>query len=186
MSKISGGIVALITSQYMWAGVLGYLVAQVAKTIISSLHGKRLMLKETLTSGGMPSTHSATVVALATVVGLKNGFGSAIFAVAFFFALIVCYDALKVRRAVGEQGAAINRLIQIVKRDARLTQIYLENAEVTDKNVAERTTTAQEKLTKQTNKISQPYFARGHTPLQVLVGALVGVAVGVIVAWIAQ
>jgi acid phosphatase family membrane protein YuiD len=83
---------------------------------------------------------------------------------------------------VGEQGAVINRLIQIVKRDAKLTEIYLENTEVLSGKVAKKTTTAQAKLAKQTSRIAQPYFARGHRPAEVIVGALIGLVVGVTVA----
>jgi acid phosphatase family membrane protein YuiD len=71
-------------------------------------------------SGGMPSSHSATVVAMATIIGLHDGIGSGLFALSALFALIVMYDAMKVRRSSGEQGEAIRELIKEQKSKVKL------------------------------------------------------------------
>ena len=60
----------------------------------------------------MPSSHSASVAALSTAVGLQEGYGSALFAVTLYFSLIVMYDAAGLRRAAGKQAAVLNRLIE--------------------------------------------------------------------------
>jgi acid phosphatase family membrane protein YuiD len=63
-------------------------------------------------TGGMPSSHSASVAALSTAVGLQEGFGSALFGITLYFSLIVMYDAAGLRRAAGRQAAVLNRLIE--------------------------------------------------------------------------
>ena len=97
-------------------------------------------------SGGMPSVHTASVMALATIVSLEDGLSSPIFAVAILFAAIVIYDAINVRRATGEQGRAIEELIK-----------------------------------KTGVKVRTPFNARGHKLLEVLIGAILGIVVGVVV-----
>lgn len=100
-----------IFSPYMVAGFLGYFLAQLAKMVIYSVKDHKLSWREFFKSGGMPSSHSAVVVALATVIGIDAGFGTPLFALAAWFAIIVIYDATHVRRATGDQGLAINDLI---------------------------------------------------------------------------
>lgn len=101
------------TIAYLLVIVIAWLCAHVVKYIIDLIKhenygfGARLFM-----SGGMPSSHSATVVSLATVIGLNHGFGTAIFGMATLFSLIVMYDAAKVRRSSGEQGLAIQELIK--------------------------------------------------------------------------
>jgi len=105
-----------IVSPYLIAPAFGYLIAQFAKIITYFIKYKKLDWREFFRSGGMPSSHSATVMALTTTIGVKQGFGSPIFAIALIFAIIVIYDATHVRRATGEQGTAINELIGDNKR----------------------------------------------------------------------
>lgn len=66
-------------------------------------------------SGGMPSAHSATVVALASIVGMRDGMEAPVFAVALLFAAVVMYDAIMVRYSVGEQGEAILSILRETK-----------------------------------------------------------------------
>ncbi len=94
-------------------------------------------LRRGLRSGGMPSGHTADMVALSTYLGLWQGFDSAIFALAVGVTIIVMYDAMNVRYAVGKMGAELNRV------SGKKMRVY-----------------------------------EGHTLPQVIVGALVGVAVG--------
>jgi hypothetical protein len=72
----------------------------------------RWNLRRFVETGGMPSSHSASVAALSTAVGLQEGFGSALFGVTLYFSLIVMYDAAGLRRAAGKQAAVLNRLIE--------------------------------------------------------------------------
>ena len=97
----------------------------------------------------MPSSHSAVVAGLATLVGKYEGVGSSTFAVAFIMAFIVMYDACGVRRAAGKQAALLNKLVETPG---------LTGVQVSEKLVE----------------------VLGHTPIQVIVGALIGVIAGLI------
>ena len=97
----------------------------------------------------MPSSHSAIVVSLATLVGKYEGVDTSIFAVSLIMAFVVMYDACGVRRAAGKQAALLNKIIETPGLTGG--QVY-------------------EKLVE----------ALGHTPVQVFVGALIGVVVGLI------
>ena len=94
-----------------------WLIAQIIKVVIYSVQDRRLRLSYLVSMGGMPSAHSATVCSLATTIGLKNGFNSALFAIAVFFALIVMYDAAGVRKTVGTHSGVINRILDELFRD---------------------------------------------------------------------
>ena len=100
-------------SPYIIAVVIAWVAAQGSKYLIQVVKTRSLAsFRQLYLSGNMPSSHSATTVALATVVGLYQGVSSAIFGVAALFAAIVMYDAVMVRRSSGEQGAAIRALIK--------------------------------------------------------------------------
>jgi acid phosphatase family membrane protein YuiD len=102
-----------IISPYILAIVSAWVLAHIIKYSIAGLRGKRLDLTHQLfISGGMPSSHAATSVAVWAVVLLNEGYRSAIFGLATLVVLIVCYDAVKVRRSVGEQGNAIQEIIK--------------------------------------------------------------------------
>lgn len=97
----------------------------------------------------MPSSHSAVVAGLATMIGKYEGVGTPIFAVSLIVAFVVMYDACGVRRAAGKQAALLNKLIETPG---------LTGMQVSEKLVE----------------------VLGHTPVQVFVGALIGVVVGLI------
>lgn len=100
-------------SPYLIALALGWAIAHLSKLIIDLVRGKRVnVLREFFISGGMPSSHASTSVAVWSVVLWRDGIESALFGLATLFMLIVCYDAVKVRRSVGEQGKAIIQLIK--------------------------------------------------------------------------
>jgi len=105
-------------------------------------------------SGGFPSSHSSFVATLSTLIGLKHGFNSDLFAIVLIFSLIVTYDASGVRRAVGEQANVLNNLIQHlnVKNIERDPEILKEDLKE----------------------------LIGHTPLEVFAGVLLGVSVAFI------
>ncbi len=132
---------------YLITIVVGWLLAHVVKYVIAVRKGKQVDFTHQLfMSGGMPSSHATTSVALWTVIALKDGIDSGLFGLATLFVLIVCYDAVKVRRSSGEQGEAIVQLIKASKSDIRL-----------------------------------PRTAKGHTPIEVLAGAIFGAVIGSIV-----
>lgn len=85
---------------------------QLLKFIATLIVLRRLDVRRLLGTGGMPSSHSASASALATAVGLQVGWGSPLFAVATYFALVVLYDATGIRRAAGRQAAILNRMIE--------------------------------------------------------------------------
>lgn len=134
-------------SPYILAGASGWIVAQVTKYIVLRIRGRKVnALKQLYLSGSMPSAHSATVVAVLVVVGLKDGITSGLFGVMLLFASVVMYDAMMVRRSSGEQGASLTELIK-----------------------------------EQKSKVRLPRVAKGHTPLEVLAGAALGMIIGFIV-----
>jgi uncharacterized protein len=129
----------------LWVALtIGFLV-QLFKFLASSLFERRLNFRRLVETGGMPSSHSASVAALSTAVGLRAGFDSVLFAVSVYFSLIVMYDAAGLRRAAGRHATMLNRLIDShYQHDKRLVEMRLLEL-------------------------------LGHTPFEVLVGAVVGV-----------
>ncbi len=114
---------------------------------------RRWNLRRFVETGGMPSSHSASVAALSTAVGLHQGFATPLFGVTLYFSLIVMYDAAGLRRAAGRQATLLNRLIEE----------NWEHREVEAHRLME---------------------LLGHTPLEVLVGALLGVASALLWDWV--
>ena len=142
----------LLHNQIFVAAVLGWLVAQVLKTIIHMIVNKQFVAERMVGGGGMPSSHSATVCALATATGMRYGGGSFEFAVAIMLAIIVMYDAMGVRRETGIQGRVLNEMLDIfmnmgkeISAEAKLKELV------------------------------------GHTPLQELMGAVLGCVIAVLV-----
>jgi acid phosphatase family membrane protein YuiD len=131
-------------SPYIIAIVAGWTISQLIKTIIAAFRHRTLSLRGILfVSGGMPSSHSATIMAVWTVILLSEGWTSGLFGLASAVALVFLYDAVKVRRSSGEQGVALSALIQ-----------------------------------EQKSEVPLPRVAMGHTPLEVVIGSLLGIAVG--------
>ncbi len=137
------------------AAVMGWFVAQVLKTIIHLIVTKQFVLERMVGSGGMPSSHAATVCALATAAGLEFGGGSFEFAVAVILAIIVMHDARGVRRETGIQARILNEMMEVFRKMGNKM-------------------TAEERLKE---------FV-GHTPLQVLVGAVLGIIIGAGTWWL--
>lgn len=136
-----------LLSPYLIAIVAAWLIAQGAKYVLVALKTRNFdHVRQLYLSGNMPSAHSATVMALTTVVAFREGIESDLFAIVALFAAIVMYDAMMVRRSSGEQGQAIQALIK-----------------------------------EQKSHVPLPRAARGHTPLEVFVGALLGAVIGLIV-----
>ncbi len=102
----------LITNPFLLTGVSSWFVAQVAKTVLHLIIYKKLDFARMYGDGGMPSGHSATVASLATICGLRCGFGSVEFAISAIMAIIVCHDATGVRRETGKQAMILNELLE--------------------------------------------------------------------------
>lgn len=99
-------------SIYIVIGLTAWVIAQLTKYIIATLTKKKLADSSRLyLSGGMPSAHATTTVAMLTAIAIKEGVGSGLFAVMAIFTAVVIYDAVMVRRSSGEQGEAILSLI---------------------------------------------------------------------------
>ncbi len=100
---------------------VAWLVAQGLKYIVDAIRTHTLKhFRELYISGNMPSAHSATTMSLTTLIGLSEGIDSMIFALSALFAAVVMYDAMMVRRSVGEQGVAIRELISATGNDKKI------------------------------------------------------------------
>ena len=141
---------ALIHNTLFMSAVTGWFVAQILNTAIHmyffGFNAERLV-----GSGGMPSSHSATVCALATAAGYQYGGGSFQFAITAIFAIVVMYDAIGVRRETGLQAQVINEMMDFFKTMGQPVSY-------------------EEKLKE---------FV-GHTPMQVLVGAILGILIALL------
>ena len=103
----------LVHNRIFVSAVLGWFIAQVLKTIIHLFLTKQFVAERMIGSGGMPSSHSATVCALATATGMVYGGGSFEFAIAVILAIIVMHDAMGVRRETGIQAKVINEMLEV-------------------------------------------------------------------------
>ena len=136
-----------ITNKYLYLPFLVWFCIQTFKVIYDLVTTKKFNFKRIIGAGGMPSSHSAIVMAITVMIGKKVGFDGWEFAVALVFSCVVMYDAAGVRRAAGKQATLLNKIIAT----PGLTGVQV-----------------QEKLVE----------VLGHTPLQVLVGAIIGIIVG--------
>lgn len=151
----------LIYNSVFIAAAASWFVAQVVKGIIGSVKAGRFRIGYFLEGGGFPSGHSATVTGLTLMSGLSYGFDSPVFAVSFFFACVVIFDAQGVRAETGRQSRFLNRL-------------YQEHPELLpDVSDEER-----ERLNEGT------YFEEhiGHTIKEIVAGVIVGVIVAVLLS----
>lgn len=135
--------------KYLIVPMSVWLCIQIFKVIWDLVATHKFNFKRILGAGGMPSSHSAVVTSIATMIGKTQGINSPIFALAVMFAFVVMYDAAGVRRAAGKQAKLLNKLVETPG---------LSNIQV------------QEKLVE----------VLGHTPMQVIVGAAIGVIVGLV------
>lgn len=140
---------AFLQNKYIYIPFLLWFSIQLFKVIWDLVTTKKFNFKRIMGAGGMPSSHSAVVAGLATLIGKYEGVNSSIFAVSLIMAFVVMYDACGVRRAAGKQAELLNKLIET----PGLTSLQVS-----------------EKLVE----------VLGHTPVQVFVGALIGVIAGLI------
>lgn len=112
----------LLSNRPLVASASAWLIAQISKLIIGLVRERRVNVRYLASAGGMPSSHSALVAALATAVGLEHGLSSTQFAVAAVFAAVVLYDAAGVRRAVSVQARILNRMLEEVIEYQRFSE----------------------------------------------------------------
>lgn len=103
--------IAFLQNKYIYIPFLLWFGIQLFKVIWDLVTTKKFNFKRILGAGGMPSSHSAVVTSLATLIGKSEGFNSPIFALSLIFACIVMYDAAGVRRAAGKQAQLLNKII---------------------------------------------------------------------------
>ena len=130
--------------------LLAWFLAQLIKVIVELVLLRRFDVKRFVSSGGMPSSHSALVVAAATAIGRLYGFDGPAFALAAVLSAVVMYDACNVRRSAGDTARLVNQLLEHV-----------------------------EKLTAE-DFADDLKIIMGHTPLQVAAGALLGLGIGLL------
>jgi len=131
--------------------LLAWFLAQLIKVVLDLLLLRQFHVKRFVSSGGMPSSHSALVVACTTAIGRLYGIEGPVFALAVILSAVVMYDACNVRRSAGDTAHLVNQLLMHVEK--------LTAQELAD-NLKE---------------------VMGHTPLQVAAGAMLGLGVGLLV-----
>ena len=141
--------IGFIQNKYIYIPFLLWFGIQLFKVIYDLVTTKKFNFKRIMGAGGMPSSHSAVVAGLATLIGKYQGVDTPIFALSLILAFVVMYDACGVRRAAGKQAKLLNKLI--------------ETPGLTGVEVSERLVEV-----------------LGHTPVQVVAGAAIGVIVGLI------
>ena len=141
----------LVHNEILMSAGLSWGLAQIIKTIIHLILTKKFVAERLIGSGGMPSCHSATVCALTTSVIINEGINSPFFAIAAILSIIVMYDAMGVRRETGIQAKVLNELTEVIEKMGS----DLSNDEKLKEFV-------------------------GHTPIQVFVGAVLGIIIALI------
>ena len=140
---------SLIHNKYIVIPVLTWFGIQLFKFLYDIIVEKKVNFKRLLGAGGMPSSHTAVAVALATLIGKDFGVDTPLFAIALIFSFVVMYDAAGIRRAAGKQARLLNKIVETPG---------LTGLQVSEKLVE----------------------VLGHTPMQVVVGAIIGVIVGLV------
>lgn len=141
-------ILDIITNKVLMIPICTWVIAQTIKMFVAVIKGEGLDLSYLVSSGGMPSAHSAMVSALAVSVGMVQGFGSTYFAISVIFASVVIYDSAGVRQSVSQQSVVLNRIVHELRLRQSRAVIGAELRELV-----------------------------GHTQFQVIVGVLLGVGV---------
>lgn len=141
--------ISFLQNKYIYIPFLLWFSIQLFKVIYDLVTTKKFNFKRIMGAGGMPSSHSAVVSGLATLIGKYEGVGTPLFALSFIFAFVTMYDAAGVRRAAGKQARLLNKIIETPG---------LSGIQVSERLVE----------------------VLGHTPFQVIVGAAIGVVVGLI------
>ncbi|MEG1972653.1 MAG: divergent PAP2 family protein [Oscillospiraceae bacterium] len=150
---------------------IAWFIAQFLKTILDFIMNREFNPERLTGSGGMPSSHSALVISLAIGTGRIEGFDSTLFAISLVLAAVVIYDAMGVRRAAGEQAKVLNKMMFDFNNmtnffDSVKKQFFLEQSEKNTGGNSDFQTVLKEYL--------------GHTPIEVLAGCALGIAVALL------
>lgn len=143
----------ILSNRIFLVAAAGWAVAQILKTLITLAITKSFDPERLFGSGGMPSSHSSTVCALATAVTMQYGVASFEFAISTVLAIIVMYDAAGVRRETGTQAAVLNQFMDMFAH-----MDSFDNPQFTQEKLKELV---------------------GHTPLQVFAGAVLGILIAI-------
>lgn len=119
-------LLEIVTNKILWFTLYTWIITQAIKVIIGVIKEKKFNFRWFVGTGGMPSSHSATVSALAALVGLSCGFDSAIFVVTLLFAVIVIADAQGFRRATGKQAEILNKILDDIYWKKRIQEDRLK------------------------------------------------------------
>ncbi len=161
-------------------GFLSWAAAQIIKTILNYFAAGKLNLERLVGSGGMPSSHSALVTSLCMGVARVEGYESPLFAMSLALAGIVMYDAMGVRRAAGEHAKLINRMIfDFSDLFAELGRMAFDNKPRPKEEVELSEEVTQEGVLAEEKEGKLKEYI-GHTPLEVLAGALLGILIALL------
>ena len=116
----------LFENKALMAAILAWFVAQVIKVVLVFVEEKRLDLGKMMSSGGMPSSHSALITAMTASVGKTAGLDSVAFAIAAVTSLVVMYDASNVRREAGKHAELLNKIARDLYPDNHMNQEKLK------------------------------------------------------------
>lgn len=119
-------LIGLANNNILWNALTAWLVAGILKIIFNGFKQKKINLRRFFGTGGMPSSHSALVSALATSIGVKQGWDHPITALALIFAMVVMYDAAGVRLAASKQAAVLNKMIDELFEEGEFHQERLK------------------------------------------------------------
>ncbi|WP_017756292.1 divergent PAP2 family protein [Calidifontibacillus oryziterrae] len=145
----------LFTNFPLWAALFSIFFAQFIKVPITYITTKKIDWSLLTSTGGMPSSHSGAVTALATAIALQEGLGSPLFAIATISGIIVMFDATGVRREAGEHATVLNKLVMEFQR-------FVEEAKSWPKK-------------EEFEKRKELKELLGHQPIEVFFGALSGI-----------
>ncbi|MFA6074573.1 MAG: divergent PAP2 family protein [Negativicutes bacterium] len=137
----------------LWCAIISWAIAQLLKVFFDYARNGCFDATRLVGTGGMPSSHTALVVALTAAVGIKCGFASPDFAVAAILSAVVMYDATGIRRAAGRQATALNKIIKEMTEGHPVKEVHLKEL-------------------------------LGHTPVEVIAGAVLGVVVALVLQYI--
>jgi hypothetical protein len=137
----------ILDNSVLLVAVIACLIAQASKLVVELVKNHKINIRALVTTGGMPSAHSALVTSLATGIGQTAGWASPDFAIATIFAIIVMYDAAGVRQAAGKQARILNQMVD---------ELFSDKHEFNEDRLKE---------------------LLGHTPFQVIIGSVLGITI---------
>lgn len=144
----------ILDNSVLLVAIVACLIAQASKVVVDLIKDGKVNFRSLVTTGGMPSAHSALVTSLATGVGQTSGWASPEFAIATIFAVIVMYDAAGVRQAAGKQARILNQMID---------ELFSEHHKFNEDRLKE---------------------LLGHTPFQVIIGSALGITISCLAAFL--